>query len=109
MANGEGVYFAFQRIKPVLSWYKIKTEYGDVVPFESHGLHTTDLRKMIISGISLPTDFVLKAEFRGKAPLLENLPEGEEAKINFKVTQICSNNEEKVWDPVSVSIIEQVE
>ena len=109
MANGPEVDFAFQRIKPVLSWYKIKTEYGDVVPFESHGLHTTDLREMVIGGISLPTNFVLKAEFRGKAPLLENLPEGDEAKINLKVTQVCTNNEEKDCDSVSVKIIENSE
>lgn len=93
---------AFIGVKPVLSWYKLRTDSHDVT-VEKIDRNTGDItlsesnevNSITISGISLPSDHVLKAQFRGKATLL---PEGVDSqKIYFDIIQTCTNNETSEW------------
>ncbi|MGR8930117.1 MAG: DUF1775 domain-containing protein [Gammaproteobacteria bacterium] len=76
----------FTHVQPVLSWYQIKTTADEV---------TDEVDSIHISGISLPSHYVLKAEFRGKAPLLH---EGVDSKkLYFDIVQHCTNNSLAEW------------
>lgn len=83
---GDPEDWRFTDVKPVLSWYQIKTGTDK---------GSDEVKSIHISGISLPTDYVLKAEFRGKAPVL---PEGETSKtLYFDIIQHCTNNTVSEW------------
>lgn len=76
----------FTSVQPVLSWYQIKTDTNKV---------TDEVESIRISGISLPAHYVLKAEFRGKAP---HLPDNEDSKeLYFDIVQHCTNNTVSEW------------
>jgi len=108
---------AFIGVRPVLSWYKLSTDSQDVI-VESIDRHTGDISlkdsnevsSITISGISLPTDYVLKAQFRGKATLLpENV---EKQDISFDIIQTCTNNTTAEWTgdrAASVTVIKAPE
>jgi len=95
---------AFIGVRPVLSWYKLGTDSHDVLvetidrqTGEANGewQESNEVNSITISGISLPTDYVLKAQFRGKATLL---PEGVDSqKISFDIIQTCTNNKTSEW------------
>ena len=83
---------AFLGVKPVLSWYKLSTDSHDVLV---EGIVENEVNSITISGISLPSDYVLKAQFRGKATLLP--PGVDSQKIYFDIIQTCTNNETSEW------------
>ena len=93
---------AFIDVKPVLSWYKLRTDSHDVTvekidrnTGEITLQESNEVNSITISGISLPSDYVLKAQFRGKATLL---PEGVDSQtIYFDIIQTCTNNETAEW------------
>jgi uncharacterized protein YcnI len=76
----------FTGVQPVISWYKTKTKTNDM---------SGEVESIRISGISVPTHYVFKAEFRGRAPLL---PHGEESKtLYFDIIQKCTDNTVSEW------------
>jgi len=78
--------WAFTSVQPVLSWYKIKTETDKM---------SEQVNAINISGITLPSAYVLKAEFRGRAPVL---PHGVESqKLYFDIIQYCTDNTVSEW------------
>jgi len=85
--------WAFTSVQPVLSWFKTETET------DRDTGQVTDIK---ISEFSLPSPYVLKTQFRGKAPILPNGVNSE--KIYFDIIQICNNGEVKNWNP-SVTVV----
>lgn len=84
--DGDPEDWVFTHVQPVLSWYKIKTSTNET---------TDEVDSIKISGINLPSHYVFKAEFRGKAPLL---PAGEESKkLYFDIVQHCTHNTVSEW------------
>ena len=78
--------FAFTKIQPVLSWYKTKAKIDKA---------TDEVKSIKIEGIKLPSHYVLKAQFRGKAPIL---PEGVESqKLYFDIIQECNKHTFSEW------------
>ena len=76
--------WALSSISPVMSWYDTET-----------GVDDGGREFVKISGFDLPTHYVLKTEFRGRAP---TLPKGEKAKdLNFDIIQDCGDSITSEW------------
>ena len=78
------------------NWKIIKSEKGEIIPFESHGkMYNEDVRSITWKGGRLPNDFYEYFQFRVKLP---NLLEGEESKkLYFPVYQKCTHHTKNEW------------
>lgn len=95
---------AVMRVKPKINtnWLIIKPEYGEVIPFESHGkIYNQDIRKITWKAGRLPSDFYEYFQFKVNLPLI---PEGEtEMKLYFPVTQKCTRQTKNEWIEIPIA------
>jgi len=102
MPNGPykdpGLGEAVMGIKPKMNgnWNIVKSEKGEIIPFESHGtIYNEDVRSITWKGGRLPNDFYEHFQFRVKLPYL---PEGvENKKLYFPVYQQCTHHTKNEW------------
>ncbi len=90
--------WAFTSVAPVMSYVKEqRTKTIQVNMANSEGVvEPTDMvSEIALLHLHLPYKWVLKAEFRGRAPML---PEGEtEKELSFDIIQYCPDNTTAEW------------
>lgn len=85
--------WAFTEIQPVVAWYPVRAKSDKI--FTATGEISEEVSSIHIFGIHVPSHYVFKAEFRGRAPML---PDGVESKeLYFDIIQKCTRNTVSEW------------
>ncbi len=89
--------WALTSVAPSLSWYKqrVKTRSFDTTNHSGDAVTVDLVEAIAVTDIDLPSPWVLKVEFRAKAPML---PAGETTKdLYFDVIQYCPGGLTSEW------------